>query len=118
MGYLKNIVYAILFTASFACAGNGQEKIMEVKPQKTKTQKNITAPTEILVKFKPGTDPEYVKKIQGQYGLEIVKELSTSGLYLMKVVGDVSLETVLKNLKKLDRIKYAEPNHKYRINNK
>ena len=100
---------------AISCADKNKVSENEVK-NVFPDMENISASKRILVRFKPGTDSRIIKKIQEKYGLETVKPLSTQGLYLMKITGEMKIKTVIKELKKHDEVIYAEPDFKYQVN--
>lgn len=81
-----------------------------------KEQNHVSS--DILVKFKPGTDIETIKKIQDELGLVTVRVLNTQDLYLMKVTGKRLVKKIIDDLKEYDEVLYAEPDRKYRINDR
>jgi hypothetical protein len=71
----------------------------------------------ILIRFKPNTGKDEIKKIQEKYHLEIIKNMSIPGLFLMKNNGEIPVKDIIYELKRHDEVIYAEPDYKYRINN-
>jgi hypothetical protein len=68
-------------------------------------------PGQVLVKFKKGTTPQVIDKIQQNQGLETVRIVSRPDLYLMRAKHKVSPEEIVKGLKKYEAVSYAEPNY-------
>ena len=49
-------------------------------------------------------------------GLETVKAHLLPDLYLMKIIGDVSVKEMIRQLQKVEYVEYAEPNYKRTLN--
>jgi hypothetical protein len=118
MIYFVKISFFIIFILASSCTTG---KAMELEglnlPAGDINKQNI-ASGKILVRFKLGTGTEVIKMIQEKYGLETEKIMGTEGLYLMINKGDMPLDKLINELKKHDEVMYAEPDYKYRIDNK
>lgn len=115
MRYPLYIIVFILLMPGLSCASNSV--VLEKKDRKSiSDSKPGNASNRILVKFKPGTDPGTIKNIQKKLGLVTVKSMNVSDLYLMKCIGDKSINAIINELKSIDEVQYAEPDHKYHIN--
>ena len=78
--------------------------------QKAQGFKNYK-PGEVLVKFKDDTSKESIEKIQQDLPLKTVRIVSHPNLYLMKIMDDSSVESIIQELKRYDAVRYAEPNY-------
>ncbi|MDZ7363588.1 MAG: hypothetical protein ONB46_23145 [candidate division KSB1 bacterium] len=84
------------------------------EPVQKKT--NSTAPTEVLIKFKPGVPEDSVKALANRLGLEQVGELSEIGVRIFRANSPgVSIEQALRSCQSSPHIEYAEPNSKVQI---
>ena len=68
-------------------------------------------PGQVLVKLKPGVAATTLKTIAGELGLETVQPPALPGIYLMKIIGDESVESIIKKLETYDTVEYSEPNY-------
>ncbi|MBU0988467.1 MAG: hypothetical protein KKH68_14550 [Proteobacteria bacterium] len=68
-------------------------------------------PGEILIKFKEGTDDQAIKAIQRELHLEVIRLVSKPNLFLMKILDESSVESVIKRLQNYQEVKYSEPNY-------
>lgn len=116
MQFLKTILFLFILIIALSCTGNSIETSIYKKPPLSGYKKRNKTSSEILVRFKPDTDPDKIREIQDKYGLETVKPLSTPGLFLMKITGEMPVETIIKELKKQSEVIYAEPDYRYKIN--
>ena len=66
---------------------------------------------EVLVKFKPGTDADTIARIRANLNLKTMRIFSSSNLFLMKITDGSPVESVIKQLKTYEAVKYAEPNY-------
>jgi hypothetical protein len=66
---------------------------------------------EVLVKFKPGTDADTIAHIRASLNLKTMRTFSSSNLFLMKITDGSPVESVIKQLKTYEAVKYAEPNY-------
>jgi hypothetical protein len=69
------------------------------------------APGQVLVRFRKGTDPGVIQRIQDAAGVRILKAVSGNSLFLMKIMDGSSVENAIKRLKAYPEILYAEPNY-------
>jgi len=68
-------------------------------------------PGEILVKFRDGTTDQTKEAIQKEVHLETIRIVSKPNLYLLKILDDFPVESVIERLRKFKEVKYAEPNY-------
>jgi len=68
-------------------------------------------PGQVLVKLKPGVEATVLDTIAAELGLETLKPLALPGIYLMKIIGDESVESIVKKLEMYDTVEYGEPNY-------
>lgn len=66
---------------------------------------------EVLVKFKPGTDADTIARIRADLNLKTMRKFSSPNLFLMKITDGSAVESVIKQLKAYEAVKYAEPNY-------
>jgi len=66
---------------------------------------------QVLVRFKEGTDPSAIQRIQDEAGVRILKAVSGKDIFLMKIMDGSSVEDAIKRLKSYPEILYAEPNY-------
>ena len=66
---------------------------------------------EVLVKFKPSTDADTIARIRAGLNLKTKRTFSSPNLYLMKITDGSPVESVIKQLKAYEAVKYAEPNY-------
>jgi len=69
------------------------------------------APDQVLVKFKPAVDARTIAEIRTELKLETIQKFKSPNLFLMKITDGAAVETIIKRLKTLDAVKYAEPNY-------
>ena len=70
---------------------------------------------EVLVKFKSDASQDAIENLAKNYQLEMIKVVSRPNLYLFKIVGDQSVNDVVKALNSLDIVEYSEPNYTYKL---
>jgi hypothetical protein len=93
-------------------SSNSQAKgIKQATTPQPQDQRFPYAPVEVLVKFKPGTDPTTIARIQTELKLETIRRFSSPNLFLMKITDDTTVEAMIKRLKAYEAVKYAEPNY-------
>ena len=68
-------------------------------------------PGEILVKFRDGTTDQAKEALQKEVHLETIRIISKPNLYLMKILDDSSVESVMKRLRYYEDVQYSEPNY-------
>jgi hypothetical protein len=68
-------------------------------------------PGEVIIRFEDETDERTIETIQKELGLETIKVISKPNLYLMKILDDTSVETMVERLRNHKKVKYAEPNY-------
>jgi hypothetical protein len=69
------------------------------------------APDQVLVRFREGTDPSEIQRIQGEAGVRILKAVSGKNLFLMKIMDGSAVEDAIKRLKTYPEVLYSEPNY-------
>jgi hypothetical protein len=115
---------AIFLVLALACAGQGsgtgrggegERGTVMMKIGVTGAREGLYSPGEILVKFRDGTDPETIARIQREVSLETVRVISSPNLYLMKILGRTSVEETIQRLQRYDEVVVAEPNYVRRI---
>jgi hypothetical protein len=72
-------------------------------------------PGQVLVRFREGTDPGDVQRIQEATGVRVLKAFSGESLFLMKIVDGSSVENAIRRLEAYPEILYAEPNYGRRL---
>jgi len=88
---------------------NPPQKQYNLSPKETKPMDY--APGQILVKFKDGTDFQTIKNIQAEMHLEILKLVYKPNVYLMKILDNSSVESVIERLQYYKEVIYSEPNY-------
>jgi len=80
-------------------------------------QKKTTspAPTEVMIKFKPGVPEDSVRALADRLGLEQVREIRELNVRVFRITSRVSAEQVLRAAQSNAHIEYAEPNSKVKI---
>ncbi len=68
------------------------------------------APGEVIVKFKPEMDEAQIGEVLTQYKLAKIEALPLPGVYLVKIIGDDSVEEIVHRLSKETAVVYVEPN--------
>jgi hypothetical protein len=68
-------------------------------------------PSQVLVRFREGTDQSAIERIQAAAGVRILRALSANNLFLMKIMDGSSVEDAIRRLKAYPEILYAEPNY-------
>ena len=68
-------------------------------------------PGEILVKFRDGTTDQMKEALKKEVHLETIRIISKPNLYLMKILDDSSVESVMKRLRYYEDVQYSEPNY-------
>jgi len=68
-------------------------------------------PNQVLVRFREGTDPSEIQRIQGEAGVLILKAVSGKNLFLMKIMDGSSVEDAIRRLKAYPEVLYSEPNY-------
>ena len=125
MRYTRLFQYLVVFFFVFSCVDDN--RVTKDKgvhhPQTAETrQKNQPEPTpasikkkshvpgEILVQFRENIDPAALKNIQAAVHLEVIRKMTQSNLYLMKITGNTSVEQVMKQLQQHQEVVFSEPN--------
>ena len=115
---------AILLVLAVACAGqgsgpgregDGEIQTIERKLGVTGEGERHYAAGEVLVRFRDGTDAGTIASIQREVHLETVRVVSSPNLFLMKIVGGISVEETVQRLQRYREVVYAEPNYVRRI---
>lgn len=73
------------------------------------------APGEVLVKFHGGTQPERAEELIISIGGKIDKILGRSGIYLVRLPDNLSVEDGVEKLSSYPEVKYAEPNYRMKL---
>lgn len=73
-------------------------------------------PGEILVKFADGTNKQAIKDIKREMQLETIRVISKPNLYLMKILDNTSVESMIECLKNYPEVKHSEPSYIRTIN--
>lgn len=81
-------------------------------------KKENYVPGEVLVRFAKDTDPDVIQAIQKKLHLQIIRKLSISDLYLMKIMDGASVEEIIIKLKDYKEVLYAEPNYINKLDDK
>lgn len=111
------ILFFALLVPNISCAANHTAPLKKVtKPIADNKQNNVS--NRILVRFKPGTDKERIKIIQDKLGLVTVKVMKIPDLYLMESTKNTSVNKIIESLKDNDDVLYAEPDYKYKKDDK
>lgn len=71
-------------------------------------------PGEALVKFKPSVSQERIDAILKESGTELIAEIKGIGVHHVRIVGQESVESVVKKLSTFQEVEFAEPNVRYR----
>ena len=73
--------------------------------------KHSYAQGEIIIKFFPETSDEKMKIILERFKLKTIKKISPRGVYLFKIEDNITVDELIKSLKQIKEIEYAEPNY-------
>jgi len=127
---LIQIVLVMLFVVfiSFTVQGMGSNEKLSNQSQATDnhgkkqhqlinkgTKPKNYAPGEIIVKFEDDAGDQVIKTIQAELHLEIIKLVYRPNVYLMKILDNSSVESVIERLQNYKEVKYSEPNFIRRI---
>ncbi len=125
MRYVVGFLWLLLVLFTFSCKDQKSDfkpsVVNQMKPSETKgaerrelaplgKQGQNYIPGEILIKFKDGTDPESIKKIQKKLGLRTIKIVPNLNIHRMKIPEGASVEDVMKRLQRFKEVVYSEPN--------
>lgn len=110
----------VLLLSFFSFAYLGTTFLLQQKKQKTTADSLlhndlITTNQQIIVKFKTEITSSEIKNLQKEFGLKRVKEIAPLRLKIYELPAGVKMRDVLKKMKKIAYIEYAEPNVKYKI---
>ena len=123
------LLFGFIITLMLACSaqtGNSNNKNPQLEQKSPKSEIKRTSQTgislpedkkqpyvvdEVLVKFKSGTDADTVNRIQMGLNLKTMRQFSSPNLFLMKITDGSPVESVIKQLKTYEAVKYAEPNY-------
>ena len=97
----------ILLTA----CGNARSENGQPSLENGKSSEAAYVPGEILVKFKPDTPKAAIEEIGAKLQLETIETVTPPNLKLMKIVGGVPVEDMVKLLQAEEMVEYAEPNY-------
>jgi len=95
--------------------GDGENRTVDRKTNVPGDGERRYAPGEVLVKFRDGTDAGTIARIQREVHLETVRVVSSPSLFLMRIVGQTSVEETVERLQRYDEVVLAEPNYVRRI---
>jgi hypothetical protein len=95
--------------------GEGEGRTVDTKTNVTGQGERRYAPGEVLVKFRDGTDAGTIARIQREVHLETVRVVSSPNLFLMRIVGQTSVEETVERLQSYGEVVLAEPNYVRRI---
>jgi hypothetical protein len=98
-------------TESNAIAGINAQETKNSGPKTFQQKPSDYAPGEILVKFVQGTDQQTIEAILKRLHLKIIRKMSSSDLYLIKITDDSAVENIIKKLNQFKEVSYAEPNY-------
>jgi hypothetical protein len=70
-------------------------------------------PGEALVKFMPSVSQKRIDAILKESGTELITEIKGSGVHHVRIVGQESVESVVKKLSAFKEVAYAEPNFRF-----
>jgi len=68
-------------------------------------------PGELLVKFKVGVPHTRIEEINTVQGTKMVQYFESSGVYLLKITNENSVEKTVGQYAQLPEVEYAEPNY-------
>ena len=126
MKFMNIIQYLVILLLTISCAGESmkpeekssrQPEVSEIKKTEQprlapsgRERKNYI-PSQILVKFKDGTDTQAIEAIQRELHLKTIKIVSRPNLYLMKILDGSSVARIVERLRNYEEVKYSEPNY-------
>jgi hypothetical protein len=107
----------VLFLLSLpACNETGVDPLHEADQSgASHTVAPLAVPAELLVKFKPDVAPERITAILKDARTELIAVLQGTRIYHLRVTGQQSVESVVKQLSSLPEVEYAEPNYAYHL---
>jgi len=126
MRFTTTLQLLVIFFLTISCADHhleAQEKAAshpqaieihgsdQPKPSPAGGETKNYVPGEILVKFRDGTTDQTKEAIQKEVRLETIRIVSKPNLYLMRILDDSPVESVMERLRKFKEVKYAEPNY-------
>jgi len=117
---MKRLFLALLvLTVTFcflSCGKREGEKLEEKVMFKEEAQEPRYVEGEVLVKFKPEIGLEEIEKIiKEEYRCEILDVIKGLEVYRLKIPKDKTVPEMVELLSKDQRVKYAEPNLIYRL---
>jgi Fervidolysin N-terminal prodomain len=127
MSSARTMQVALLLVLVVACteqrrwAGTGGDTeihTMEIKVGAAGGEERRYDPGEVLIRFRDGTDEGTIARIQKEMELVTIRVVSSPNLYLMKIVGDTSVEEAVQRLQRYGEVIFAEPNYQRRIESK
>ena len=68
-------------------------------------------PGELLVKFKGGVSQKRIQEINTVLGTKTIQFFESSGVYLLKIRSENSVEITVRKYTELPEVEYAEPNY-------
>ncbi len=126
MKYMSIFQYLVILVLTISCAGQSTKpkekssrhpEVSEIKKTEqprlapSGRERKDYIPSQILVKFKDGTDTKAIKAIQRELHLKTIKIVSRPNLYLMKILDGSSVERIVERLRNYEEVKYSEPNY-------
>jgi serine protease len=86
-----------------------------VEKNTVRTMAQPFVPGEALVKFKPAVSQERIDAILKESGTEPIAEIKGIGVHHVRIVGQESVESVVKKLTTFQEVEFAEPNFRPRL---
>ena len=123
---VKILACLIIFLLTTSCVdprkeiedkSSPQRQMVEVQKNEEPTstlpgkERKKYKPGEVIVKFRDGTDQQSIEAIQKELHLKTIRVGSKPHLYLMKILDDSSVESVLESLGNYKEVQYSEPNY-------
>lgn len=69
---------------------------------------------EVIIKFRDNVLPQRAMEVIASLNAEVVKELSTQGLYLVRLPKGMEVLEAVRKFERMEDVKYAEPNYRIR----
>lgn len=117
MNFTKTLILAsLVFLITVSCQKNPDMQPISEKAEATThdvygVEGQDYVADEVLVKFEPNTDRTEIAGIIKEMGLKKIKRFSTQNLYLLKIMDESTVPDVIDDLKRVEGVKYAEPNY-------
>lgn len=94
----------------------GMESKESSEPLPAAGKKKDYIPGQVVVKFKPQTDLQSISRLQQELQLETIRMIASPDLYLMKILGNTTVEQMIEGLGQYESVSYAEPNFTKTLN--